>query len=48
MVSVTCRDGAELEEVRICVDKDNLSVKSCGGRVRNACRVGKLRIPAVR
>ncbi len=48
MISVTCRDGAELEEVRICVDKDNLSVKSCGGRVRNACRVGKLRIPAVR
>ena len=48
MVSVTCRDGAELEEVRICVDKDNLSVKSCGGRVRNGCRAGKLRIPAVR
>lgn len=48
MISVTCRDGAELEEVRICVDKDNLSVKSCGGRVRNSCRYGKLKIPSVR
>jgi ribonuclease T2 len=48
MVSVNCRDGAELEEVHICVDKDNLSVRSCGGRVRNSCRVGNLRIPAVR
>ena len=48
MISVACRDGAELEEVRICVDKDNLSVKSCGGRVRNSCRLGKLKIPAVR
>jgi len=48
MVSVNCRDGAELEEVHICVDKDNLSVRSCGGRMRNACRLGKLKIPAVR
>jgi len=48
MISVQCKDGGTLEEVRICVDKDNLSVKSCGGRVRNSCRVGKLAIPAVR
>lgn len=48
MISVQCKDGGTLEEVRICVDKDNLSVKSCGGRVRNSCRVGKLTIPAVR
>lgn len=48
MISVACRDGGELEEVRICVDKDNLSVKACGGRVRNSCRLGKLRIPSVR
>jgi ribonuclease T2 len=48
MISVTCRDGGELEEVHICVDKDNLSVKSCGGRVRNSCRYGKLKIPALR
>ena len=48
MISVACRNGAELEEVRICVDKDNLSVKACGGRVRNSCRLGKLRISAVR
>lgn len=48
MISIQCKDGGTLEEVRICVDKDNLSVKSCGGRVRNACRAGKLTIPAVR
>jgi ribonuclease T2 len=48
MMTVECRNGSELEEVRICVDKDNLSVKACGGRVRNSCRVGKLTIPAVR
>ena len=46
MISVACRDGSELEEVRICVDKDNLSVKACGGRVRNSCKLGKLKIPA--
>jgi len=46
MISVACRDGGELEEVRICLDKDNLSVKACGGRVRNTCKLGKLKIPA--
>lgn len=48
MISIACRNGGELEEVRICVDKDNLSVKACGGRVRNSCRIGPLRIPAIR
>jgi ribonuclease T2 len=48
MISIECKDGGTLEEVRICVDKDNLSVKSCGGRVRNSCRAGKLTIPSVR
>ncbi|MBS0591128.1 MAG: ribonuclease T2 [Proteobacteria bacterium] len=48
MISVECKNGGTLEEVRICLDKDNLSVKSCGGRVRNSCRAGKLTIPAVR
>ena len=48
MISVACRDGNELEEIHICTDKDNLSVKSCGGRVRNSCRLGKLKIPAAR
>ena len=48
MISVACHDGGELEEVRVCLDKDNLSVKQCGGRVRNTCRVGKLTIPASR
>ncbi len=48
MISVQCHDGSELEEVRICVDKDNLSVKACGGRVRSSCRYGKLKIPATR
>lgn len=35
MISVQCKHGSTLEEVRICVDKDNLSAKVCGGRVRN-------------
>jgi ribonuclease T2 len=48
MISVQCRDGGELEEVRICIDKDNMSVKACGGRVRNTCRAGKLKIPVSR
>ena len=48
MISVECRDGGELEEVRICLDKDNLSVKACGGRVHSTCRYGKLKIPATR
>jgi ribonuclease T2 len=48
MISVACREGSELEEVRICIDKDNMSVKACGGRVRNTCRYGNLRIPATR
>jgi ribonuclease I len=48
MISVQCHDGSELEEVRICVDKDNLSVKACGGRVRSSCRYGKLKIPVTR
>jgi ribonuclease T2 len=48
MISIQCKDGGTLEEVRICVDKDNLSVKSCGARTRNSCRAGTLKIPAVR
>jgi ribonuclease T2 len=48
MISVECRNGGTLEEVRICLDKDNLSVRACGGRVRNSCRAGKLNITAVR
>jgi ribonuclease T2 len=48
MISIECKNGGELEEVHICLDKDNLSVRSCGGRVRSSCRAGKLKIPAVR
>jgi ribonuclease T2 len=48
MLSVDCRDGSELTEVRVCLDKQNLSPQACGGRVRNTCRYGVLKIPAVR
>ncbi len=48
MLSVVCHDGSELAEVRVCLDKDARNPQSCAGRVRNSCRYGKLRIPAVR
>lgn len=48
MISIACRDGNELTEVRVCLTKDTLSPQACGGRVRNTCRYGNLRIPAIR
>ncbi len=48
MISVACRDGNALSEVRICLDKRSLEPQACGGRVRNTCRYGMLRIPAAR
>jgi ribonuclease T2 len=48
MLRVVCHDGGELTEVRVCLDKETLAPQACGGRVRNSCRYGKLRIPAVR
>jgi len=48
MISVTCHDGYELTEVRVCLDKDSLSPRACGGRVHNTCRMGTLKIPATR
>jgi ribonuclease T2 len=48
MLSVVCRDGGGLSEVRVCLDKDSLQPRACGGRVRNSCRYGKLHIPAAR
>ena len=48
MLSVVCHDGAELVEVRICLDKDTLAPQACSGRVRNSCRSGALKIPAAR
>lgn len=48
MISVDCRDGSELAEVRICLDKDSLTPQACTGRVRNTCRYGALNIPAMR
>jgi ribonuclease T2 len=48
MMTVQCHDGNELAEVRICLDRDSLAPRACGGRVRNTCRKGALRIPAVR
>jgi ribonuclease T2 len=48
MLSVQCRNGGELSEVRICLDRDSLAPQACGGRVRNTCRSGPLRITAAR
>lgn len=48
MMTVECHEGSELTEVRVCLNKDSLAPQACGGRVRNSCRYGKLRIPAVR
>ena len=48
MMTVQCRDGGELTEVRICLDRDSLAPRACGGRVRNTCRAGALRIPIQR
>jgi len=47
MVSVDCHEG-ELTEVRVCLNKDTLTPQACGGRQRNTCRSGALKIPAVR
>jgi ribonuclease T2 len=48
MLGLQCHDGYELTEVRVCLNKDTLSPQACGGRVRNSCRYGTLKIPAVR
>ena len=48
MLSVVCHDGAELTEVRICLDRETLAPQECSGRVRNSCRSGPLQIPAAR
>jgi ribonuclease T2 len=48
MISVACHDGGELTEVHVCLNKDSLTPQACGGRVRNTCRYGKLRIAASR
>jgi len=48
MLSVVCHDGAELVEVRICLDKETLAPQACSGRVRNSCRSGALNIAAAR
>lgn len=48
MLSIQCRDGHELSEVRICLDRDSLAPRACGGRIRNSCRYGTLTIPAAR
>jgi len=47
MLGIVCREGSQLSEVRVCLDRDTLAPQACGGRVRNTCRYGKLRIPAI-
>ncbi len=48
MLSVVCRDGGTLTEVRVCLNRATLAPQACGGRVRNTCRAGSLTIPAAR
>ena len=48
MLYVVCHDGNELTEVRVCLGRDTLAPQACSGRVRNSCRSGPLRIPALR
>ena len=48
MITIECHDGGELTEVRICLNKETLTPQACGGRVRNSCRSGALRITALR
>ncbi len=48
MISIACHSGSELAEVRVCLNKDSLAPQACGGRVRNSCRYGNLKIPAMR
>lgn len=48
MLSVQCRNGSELAEVRVCLNRESLTPQACGGRVRNACRYGTLKITAAR
>ena len=48
MLSVVCQEGGTLTEVRICLNRDTLAPQACGGRVRNTCRPGTLRIEAER
>lgn len=47
-LSVVCHDGAELVEVHVCLDRQTLAPQPCGGRMRDRCRSGTLRIPAAR
>ncbi len=48
MLSIVCHAGAELTEVRVCLNKDTLAPQACTGRVRSTCRAGALKIPAAR
>ena len=48
MMAVVCRDGGDLSEVRLCLNKDSLAPQACGAGVRSGCRHGTLTIPAVR
>ena len=45
-VAVRC-NGPQLSEVWVCMSKD-LTFKACDAGVRNQCRSGEIRIPAVR
>jgi len=47
MMAVTCRRG-EMQEVRICLDKDLSGFRSCPQVDREACRFGPIRVPAPR
>jgi ribonuclease T2 len=44
MLAVQC-DGMRLAEVRVCLDKDDLSPRRCGAKVAGNCHQGALQIP---
>ncbi|SIP94368.1 ribonuclease T2 [Rhizobium sp. RU20A] len=46
MMAATCRSG-ELQEVRICLSKSNLSFRACPEVDRDSCRARDLAIPPV-
>lgn len=45
-IAIIC-NGPELSEVRVCMGKD-LAFGACGKGVKNQCRSGEIRVPAVR
>lgn len=48
MLAVTCTRSGQLEEVRVCLSKDLREFRACPEVVRQACRLGEIRVPQPR